>query len=687
MPPRMGRDPNADNRAKKPENFKDVPRYIKDLIFPTISRLFYIFQLVWETKKSLLFLQLFMSIFNGVAPVVGSLISAEILNKLAQVYSGVAMAFSVITVLLVAQFAYMILQNLVNQVNNLVTGLAGEQVANHVKMKIMQKAKSIDMVSYDMPEFYTKMENANREAGMRPMQVMNQTFTIISAVINIASYIIVLMSVNAIAPLLIIIVAVPQTIINFYLSRKNVDYMFRSSKTRRQMDYYSQTVVNKDMAKEIRMLGLGDTFVGKYAVAFKQYYTGLKKLRYRAAILNLSMVVITNAVYCMLYISLARGVFDGLYEVGSFSLYTGAITSIGSGVNSLITTIANIYESTLFINNLKSFLEEKPHILPLLEESVPVEHHQPHRVEFRNVYFRYPGTTRNVIKDMSFVIEPGEAVVIVGLNGAGKTTLIKLLMRLYDPTEGTILLDGRDIREYDPEDLYSIFGVVFQDFGKYAVTVSENIEFGDIDKEVDFEVVQDAAEQSGADTFIEKLPRSYDTPLMRYFESDGIELSIGQWQKLSIARAFYSDSDILILDEPTASLDPMAEQEIFNRFNSLRKGKTSIFISHRLSSATTADKILVIEDGQLIEHGSHQQLMRDGGRYSELFKTQAAHYIENIGDAMEMPGKPPMGAFPTGGFPEGFPVGKLPGGFPAGKFPEGMPSRGEMPEGVFPPKG
>jgi len=247
-------------------------------------------------------------------------------------------------------------------------------------------------------------------------------------------------------------------------------------------------------------------------------------------------------------------------------------------------------------------------------------------------------------------------------------------MRLYDPSEGRILLDGRDIREYDPEDLYSIFGVVFQDFGKYAVTVSENIEFGDIDKNSGFAAVQDAAEQSGADVFIEKLPKSYDTPLMRYFEADGIELSIGQWQKLSIARAFYSDSDILILDEPTASLDPMAEQEIFNRFNSLRKGKTSIFISHRLSSATTADKILVIEDGQLIEQGSHQQLMRDGGRYSELFTTQAAHYIENMGDAMPAMSRPPMGAFPMGGMP------------PMGKIPEGMPTMGKIPEGMFPPR-
>ena len=668
-PPPIGHDPNAANRPKKPESVRDVPRYLKELILPTFERLFYIFKLVWDTKKSLLFLQLFMSVFNGVAPVIGSLISAEILNKLAQVYSGAAMAFSVITVLLVCQFAYMILQSLINQINSLITSLAGEQVANHVKMKIMEKAKSIDMVSYDMPDFYSKMENASREAGMRPLQVMNNSFNIISAVITIVSYIAVLAAVNAIAPLLIIIVAVPQTIINFYLGRKNVNYMFRSSKTRRQMDYYSNTIVNKDMAKEIRMLGLGDTFCRKYADAFNEYFGGLKKLRFRAALLNLSMVVVTNAVYCLLYISLARGVFDGLYEVGNFSLYTGAITNIGSGVNSLITLVASIYESTLFINNLKSFLEEEPHIVSSLPRPAPIARHQPHRIEFENVSFSYPGTEREVIKDMSFTIEPGEAVVIVGLNGAGKTTLIKLLMRLYDPSQGRIVLDGRDIREYDPEELYSIFGVVFQDFGKYAVTVSENIEFGDLNKNADRAAVEEAAEQSGADEFIEKLARGYDTPLMRYFESDGIELSVGQWQKLSIARAFYSDSDILILDEPTASLDPMAEQEIFNRFNSLRKGKTSIFISHRLSSATTADKILVIEDGQLIEQGSHRQLMQDGGRYSELFSTQAAHYIENI-DA-----PPPFGGMPAGAFPMGGPpMGGPPQGWkPGSRPPQGMP--------------
>jgi ABC-type multidrug transport system fused ATPase/permease subunit len=237
-----------------------------------------------------------------------------------------------------------------------------------------------------------------------------------------------------------------------------------------------------------------------------------------------------------------------------------------------------------------------------------------------------------VLENISFTIEPSDSIVLVGLNGAGKTTLIKLLMRLYDPTGGVILLDGHDIKEYDVQQLYGIFGIVFQDYGKYAVTVKENIAFGEVMKDLDQAEVEAAAGHSNADAFIEALPEKYETPLMRYFEDEGTELSIGQWQKIAIARAFYSDSDILILDEPTASLDPMAEQDIFNRFNELRRNKTSIFISHRLSSATIADTILVMEDGQIVEKGSHAELMAMKGKYYELFSVQAARYV---GDAKE----------------------------------------------------
>jgi ABC-type multidrug transport system fused ATPase/permease subunit len=297
-------------------------------------------------------------------------------------------------------------------------------------------------------------------------------------------------------------------------------------------------------------------------------------------------------------------------------------------VATLISTTATIYEGTLFIDNMIVFMNNETTIAPLLDSPREVERRIPHVIEFQNVSFRYPNTTRDVIKNVSFRIEPGETVVLVGLNGAGKTTLVKLLTRLYDPTEGVILLDGHDIREYSVEELYKMYGIIFQDFGKYAVSVRENIAFGEISKGVDEDDIQKAAHASDADDFIAHLPDGYDTPLMRIFEENGIELSIGQWQKLSIARAFYSDSDVLILDEPTASLDAIAEKDIFDRFTELSRDKLTVFVSHRLSSAVTAGKIVVLRDGKIVEIGTHKELMEREGDYHYLFTTQAEKYVE-----------------------------------------------------------
>ncbi|MBO4847611.1 MAG: ABC transporter ATP-binding protein [Clostridia bacterium] len=614
-------------RVEKPKSVKEVPAYLKQLLGSFFSRLVYIFRLVWETKPSLLFIMIFMALFNGVMPVIGSIIGARIINRLAEVYSGVQLAFGVIAILLVLQFVYMFVNQAVTRLYATVTSISGEQVTNHVKMKIMRKAREVDMVSFDSPDFYARMENANREAGMRPIQIMSSTFSVLSTLISIVSYIAVLFAVSWWSPFLIILVSIPTTIVNFVYKRKNVNYMFFRSKNRRQMDYYASTVIDKDLVKEIRMFNLSDTFADKYKGAFDEYYRGLKKLRVEECLYGLGAAVVTSIVYCLLYIFLAKGVYRGEFAVGDFSLYTGAITAIGAGVTSFIASTANIYEGTLFIDNLISFLAEKPTIVPCLPEPRHVERNIGHTIEFRKVYFRYQGLDRDVLKDINLTIHEGETVVIVGLNGAGKTTLVKLLTRLYDPSSGTVLLDGHDIREYDVDELYDMFGMIFQDFGKYAVTAGENIVFGDIERDAGEAEMKEAASHSGADVFIEKLTKGYDTPLMRYFEANGAELSIGQWQKLAIARAFYSDSDILILDEPTASLDPMAEQEIFNQFNELRKNKTSIFISHRLSSATIADTILVMEDGRIVESGSHAELMQKKGKYYTLFSTQAARYV------------------------------------------------------------
>ena len=440
------------------------------------------------------------------------------------------------------------------------------------------------------------MENANREAGNRPIQVLNATFSVISTVISLLSYVFLIAVIGILPALLVIAVAIPSTIINFVYRKKNHDYVFRRSKDRRQMQYYAEVLVNKDLVKEVRMLGLADDFTNRYKAVFKKYFSGLKKLMLAEMWWGMGATLLTTVVNCVLFVSIARGVFNAEYPVGDYSMYTGALNAISGGIATLISTSASIYEGTIFINNLIAFMEEKKTIVPSTDKPLEVKRGVGHTIRFEHVSFRYPGVDRDIIKDINLTINPGDTVVMVGLNGAGKTTLIKLLTRLYDPTEGRILLDGHDLREYDVQKLYDIFGIVFQDYGKYAVSVRDNIAFGEVNKPVDDSKIVAAAKNSNAADFIDKLDAGYDTPLMRYFEENGIELSGGQWQKLAIARAFYSESDILILDEPTASLDPMAEQEIFNQFDALRGDKTSIFVSHRLSSATTADKIIAYRE-------------------------------------------------------------------------------------------
>lgn len=643
----MGPPPSEENEKLKeplPKSIREIPTYLKRVISSFFTRLNYIVKLVWEAKRSLMLIMIFMAAFNGVSPVISAYISANLLNSVAEVLTlntpGFDMISSILLPAMLLQFGYMFLVSLINSISNMVTRISSEVVTNHVKCKIMNKAKEIDVASFDMPDFYEKFENANREAGSRPIEVIRSTFNIASTLISAFSFIVILVSVAWFAPLVVVLLSLPSAIITFWFRKKNFHYMRHHSKERRQMSYYSDMLVNKDMVKELRLFGLSDTFIVNYNKVFNHYFAGIKKLISNESIWNIGISLMTTVVNCALFFFIAYTVTLGSGQIGDYSLYTGALTSIANCVATLVATTSSIYEGTLFIDNMIVFMNEKRHITPILSQPRKVERHIGHTIEFKNVSFRYPGTTRDVLKNISFVVDPGDTVVLVGLNGAGKTTLLKLLTRLYDPTSGCILLDGKDIREYDTEELYSSFGAIFQDFGKYAFTVKENIYFGEIKKPIDINEIQKAALSSSADDFIRNLPKEYDTPLMRIFEQEGIELSIGQWQKLAIARAFYSDSDILILDEPTASLDAIAEQEIFNQFDKLRKDKTTFFVSHRLSSATIASKILVLENGVLVENGNHMELMKRKGIYYTLFSTQANRYIGEERERNAFPGEP-----------------------------------------------
>lgn len=645
-------------KEPKPQSLREVPGFVLRVISKFFSRLLYIFRLVWDAKPWILFVMILNSVLNGVLPLAGALIGKYVLDALAQVIRGDADSFKTVLFLLIAQFAYSFAVTMINTVYSMLLRIANELVSNEIKLKIITKAKEIDLKNFDMPEFYEKMENANREAGMRPINTLNALFSIISTLISVISFIVILAAVSPVAPLMMILLAAPSAVISYIYRKKNFLYMRRNSRARREMNYYSDVLINKDMAKEIRVFSLADTFIEAFRSTFKRYFGGMRKLIIGEGTWNISVSVLSTGINCTLFVYIAKKVYDGVLTLGDYSLYTGALSSISGGVNSLVSTTASIYEGTLFIDNMIVFMNEPKTIVPLLPQDVlHVKRHAGHTIEFRDVSFSYPGSSRMIIKHMNLFLDAGETCVLVGLNGAGKTTLIKLLTRLYDPTDGVILLDGEDIRRYDVKELYDMYGIIFQDFGKYAVSVRDNIAFGQVDKKRSDEEIQAAAAQSSADVFIEKLSAGYDTALTRYFDDDGTELSIGQWQKLSIARAFYSDSDFLILDEPTASLDPIAEQEIFTQFGQLRKDKTTIFVSHRLSSATIASKIIVLEDGMIVEEGNHRELMAKRGRYYELFSTQAMRYVmdeKERADAAadfsggDAPTPPPKGQSPFG---------------------------------------
>ena len=635
-PGRMGPpgDPSKLNeklKEPKPKHLREVPVYLWRVCKSTFSRLFYIFGMVWKTRPWILLCMLLMAIFNGIMPVIGLKISANLLTGLE-----ISIREKTLHVILVAlgfQFGYLLLQSVVSSIYNMLYRIAGELVTNHIKVQIMQKAREVDLASFDKPEFYERLENADREAGMRPVQILSNTFYIFSGLITLASCIAIMSSFLPWAPLVLIAVSVPSAVINFVYRKKNFLYMRHSSTERRQMSYYSNLMVNKDLVKEVRLFGLSDKILQSYQTVFARYFGGIKRLIYAEGGWNIAMLLLSTLVSCGLFVLIALRVIQQGGPIGDFSYYTGALTSIGNCVSSLIATTATIYEGTLFVDNLIYFMQEKKTIIPYLpsgEKPLLPERHIGHTIELSHVSFRYPGGKTDVLHDINLTIHAGESCVLVGLNGAGKTTLIKLLTRLYDPTEGTVYLDGKDIRSYDVTELYRIYGIIFQDFGEYAFSVRDNIAFGAVCKKVDEQAIHNAAEQAAAAPFIRKLPRQYDTPLTRYFSEEGIELSVGQWQKLSVARAFYADSDILILDEPTASLDAIAEQEIFNQFDALRKGKTTLFVSHRLSSATTADRIIVLANGSIAEEGTHRCLMEKQGMYYKLFSTQAQRYRESM---------------------------------------------------------
>ncbi len=582
--------------------------------------------LVWSTHKGYTVAMALLSVVFGLVPAASAFVSKLLINAvLAAIKVGGTGNTTFFVVELVAlQFAILAGSSLLQTVSNINQQALQELTARRVQLMLMRHANKLDLSFFENPAFYDSLQQAQSEAGYRPTQMVSQMFGLVRNAITFLSLIALIASLGWIVAVASLVAPIPAFIASSRYGWQGYMISRRQSPDRRRMTYFLELLTRDTYNKEIKLFGLGDFFIERWeeiSVRFFQENRALVKRRYMMGFVWGSL---TTVVTSGTYLFVALEVIAGRLTLGDLSLFTQAVSSVQSSLSSLLGGLSDMYENSLYLTNLYSFLEYTPLIqnspgarkleLPLKEG-----------LEFRNVTFTYPGNTEPALADVSFKIRPDEAVALVGQNGAGKTTIVKLLTRLYDPVEGQILIDGVDIREYDLQSLHDAVGVIFQDYVTYFFSASDNIGVGRLDEMQNRERVETSATKSGADRVIAKLPKGYDTTLGRWFD-EGHQLSGGEWQKVALARAFMRDADILILDEPTASLDARSEYEIFAHMKELTVGKMAVFISHRFSTVRLADRIFVLEGGTIKEAGTHEDLLALDGTYAELFNLQASAY-------------------------------------------------------------
>ena len=527
-------------------------------------------------------------------------------------------------VYLILELALFLLNTALNHARRLIQQLIQLQLANRIRGEIIQKALTLDLAFFEHPDFYDRLQNARRESGYKPVDLINDTFLIVQNTITLISFAVLLLRFSPWLVIILLVTSIPAFIAETRFSEEGFRLLTRRAPETRQINYLSRLLTEDTSAKEIKLFNLGETLLTRYMTLFDKFFREDKSLALRRAVAGFGLGLIATLGFYGSYAWIVWHTVQGKISLGDMTLYLTIFRQGQSTFQAILSGVGSIYENNLFMANLFDFLGLKPQMgVAARNQALPVPLRR--GIEFRGVGFRYPDSEEWALRDIDLTIRPGEKIALVGPNGAGKTTLIKLLSRLYDPTEGTILIDGIDIRELDPRDLRQRIGVIFQDFVRYHLAASENIGFGQVEALDRLEQIIESARKSGAHSIIENLPDGYQTMLGRWFHG-GHELSVGQWQKIALARAFMRDAEILVLDEPTASLDAETEYEIFRRFQELTVGKMAILISHRFSTVRMADRIVVIQEGRIAEIGSHHDLLNQGGIYGHLFSLQAEGY-------------------------------------------------------------
>ena len=587
------------------------------------------FSLIWSCNNWLAALNILLRVIRASLPLamlyVGKLIIDEIV-RISVIASGPGVEnpdMSIVTIYVLIELGLAVFSDLLGRGIALLDSLLGDLVSHEISLRLMHQSARLDLECFEDSDFYDKLERARRQASSRIL-LMSQVLAQLQDSITVFFLAAALITFNAWLLLLLAITLIPAFLGETHFNSQSYSLMYGWTQERRELDYLRFAGASDETAKEVKIFGLSDFFGSRYKKLAGEYYRANRDLSARRAAWGGLLSMVGSLGYYTAYAVIIYRTVYGELSLGDLTFLSGSFLRLRSLMEAILIRFSSIADSALYLRDLFDFLEMEPRIISI-DNSLPFPVTIRKGFTFENVGFRYPQMKQWVLRDVSFTLHPGEKLALVGENGAGKTTLVKLLTRLYDPVEGRILLDGHDLRQYSLDGLRDAVGVIFQDYVKYHLTATENIAVGLIDERNNETRIKEAARQSLADKVIENLPNGYQQMIGRWFKQ-GTNLSGGEWQKIAIARAYMRDAQLLILDEPTASLDARAENEVFRRFVELTFDKCAVLISHRFSTVRMADRIVVLHEGKLLEHGTHDELLAVGGRYSELFQMQAAGY-------------------------------------------------------------
>jgi len=590
-----------------------------------------VFRLVWQTNKWQTLALAALTLLLAVIPAAQVWLAGALIDQVADgIRTGEADPYiRPIVILAIAQLVLFLAGSLFQTLSNIDQQLLQEKLTIHVQQLIMRHANSLDLADFENATYYDQLQQAQRESANRPVQMVSGVFGLARSVITFATMVGLLIGLSPWIAVAALLSPIPAFISNSRYSWWGFQQMRRLSPTRRMMSYLTNVLTTDSFNKEIKLYTLGDHFIDRYDDIAQRYYGETRSLLIRRYLAGFGWGALTIVASSATFLYVALQAVRGVISLGQLTVFTQAAQQVQNSFQGLLGGFQSIYEHGLYLSTLYDLLDREPQIAAPAQP-VPVRVPFEQGIEFRNVTFTYPGRSAPALDDVSFHIGLGETVALVGKNGAGKSTIVKLLGRLYDPQEGQILIDGVDVRDYDPAELRKQFGMMFQDYAMYQLPVSENIGVGNVEQAADRAAVESAAVRGGAARLIDSLPDKYDTILGKWFE-EGHQLSGGEWQRIALSRAFMRDAQILILDEPTSALDAEAENDLFARIKQLAQGRMAIFISHRFSTTRRADRILVLENAKLIEQGTHAELMELNGRYAELFNLQAESYLMPVG--------------------------------------------------------